>query len=174
MATARQSKQSTSAKLSHAANDGSDPAVRVLRNFRQVFNAVKSHFQQVEKKAGLGGAQLWALSVIQSDPGIGVNGLAATMDIHQTTASNLVKSLVSLEMVRIEKKGVDRRTVQLYVQPDGVRVLEKAPGPFAGVLPNALAQLDEMTLLRIEQDLQTILQLLDADDKAARIPLAQM
>ena len=71
------------------------PEVRVLRRFRLVFNAVKTHFQQVEKKAGVGGAQLWALSVIHAHPGIGVNSLAAFMDVHQTTASNLVKALVA-------------------------------------------------------------------------------
>ena len=41
-----------------------------LRRFRRVFNAVKTHFQQVEKRAGVGGAQLWALSVIGARPGI--------------------------------------------------------------------------------------------------------
>ncbi len=174
MPASRKSTSHDSKIKRNQSKDGADPAVRVLRSFRQVFNAVKSHFQQVEKKAGLGGAQLWALSVIQAQPGIGVNQLAATMDIHQTTASNLVKSLLNLEMVKTEKKGTDRRTVQLYVQPDGIRVLEKAPGPFAGVLPNALAQLDQATLLRIEQDLNQILNLLNADDKAALIPLAQM
>ena len=49
----------------------SAPEVRVLRRFRLVFNAVKTHFQQVEKKAGVGGAQFWALSVIRAHPGLG-------------------------------------------------------------------------------------------------------
>ncbi|HWJ96252.1 MAG TPA: MarR family transcriptional regulator, partial [Telluria sp.] len=50
------------------------PATRVLRQFRIVFNAVKTHFRQVEREAGVGGAQLWALSVIERTPGIGVTG----------------------------------------------------------------------------------------------------
>jgi hypothetical protein len=37
-----------------------EKAARVLRRFRMVFNAVKTHFQQVEKQAGIGGAQVWA------------------------------------------------------------------------------------------------------------------
>ena len=47
-------------------------STRVLRQFRVVFNAVKTHFRQVEREAGVGGAQLWALSVIDRRPGIGV------------------------------------------------------------------------------------------------------
>lgn len=152
----------------------SEPEVRVLRRFRLVFNAVKTHFQQVEKKAGVGGAQLWALSVIRAHPGIGVTQLASTMDVHQTTASNLVKALVSADMVVAEKNGPDRRAVQLRVLPAGSRVLRRAPGPFAGVLPEALATLDAATLERLDHDLALLIKALHADDRAAGIPLAQM
>ena len=58
-----------------------EPPVRVLRKFRLVFNAVKTHFKQVEKRAGVGGAQLWALSVVQGQSGLGVNDLARAMDL---------------------------------------------------------------------------------------------
>lgn len=154
--------------------DPGDGAVRVLRRFRVVFNAVKAHFQQVEKRAGVGGAQLWALSVVRAHPGIGVGGLAAAMDVHQTTASNLVKALVTAEMLAAEKNGPDRRTVQLRVLPAGARVLRKAPGPFSGVLPAALAGLDAATLARLDHDLALLIAALQADERAAGIPLSQM
>ena len=152
----------------------SDSAAHVLRRFRLVFNAVKTHFQQVEKKAGIGGAQLWALSVVRAAPGIGVNGLARAMDIHQTTASNLVKAMVAADLIVAEKKGPDRRAVQLRVLPAGGRVLRKAPGPFAGVLPEALGRLDAEILQRLDHDLSLLLAELHIDEKAAGIPLAQM
>jgi hypothetical protein len=66
-------------------------ATRVLRRFRLIFNAVKTHFQQVERHAGIGGAQLWALACVRAEPGIGVSALARAMDIHPSTASNLVR-----------------------------------------------------------------------------------
>ena len=150
------------------------PEARVLRQFRLVFNAVKTHFQQVEKKAGVGGAQLWALSVIRAHPGIGVTSLAAFMDVHQTTASNLVKALVTADMIAAEKNALDRRAVQLRILPAGAQVLRKAPGPFAGVLPEALATLDAKTLERIDHDLTLLIAALHADERAAGIPLAQM
>jgi DNA-binding MarR family transcriptional regulator len=150
------------------------PEVRVLRRFRLVFNAIKSHFQQVEKKAGVGGAQLWALSVIQAQPGIGVNGLAAAMDIHQTTASNLVRSLAAEGMVSASRSATDRRTVQLQLLPAGQAVLSKAPGPFAGVLPEALASLDSETLERLDRDLARLIAVLKPDERAAGVPLAHM
>lgn len=157
--------------------DGSDigePAARVLRRFRLVFNAVKTHFQQVEKKAGVGGAQLWALSIIRASADIGVNDLARAMDVHQSTASNLVKSLVERALVAATKDGPDRRTVQLRITAAGAKVLRRAPGPLTGVLPQALASLDHKALARLDADLALLITALDADERGANIPLGQL
>lgn len=151
-----------------------ETAARVLRRFRLVFNAVKSHFQQVEKEAGIGGAQVWALSVVRAEPGIGVGALAASMDVHQTTASNLVRSLVEQGFVESHRSSIDRRATQLKITRAGQRVLAKVPGPFAGVLPQALAQLEPAVLARLDADLAALLKVLDTNPRAARIPLAQM
>lgn len=152
----------------------SDPAARVLRQFRQIFNAVRAHFQHVEKAAGIGGAQLWALSIIQGRPGIGVNDLALAMDVHQSTASNLVKALVKHGLVAAARAGADKRTVQLEVLLAGRAILRKAPGPYTGVLPRALLALDGKSLGRLERDLANILAALGEDERAAGIPLAQL
>lgn len=150
-----------------------ESATRVLRRFRQVFNAVKTHFRQVERTAGVGGAQLWALSLIRDAPGIGVKDLAKAMDVHQSTASNLVKSLAEQGMIVVAKNSTDRRTVQLQTLPAGTRVLRRAPEPFAGVLPDALNNLDVKTLARLEKDLGKLIEALDVDDRDAGIPLGQ-
>jgi len=149
-------------------------AARVLRQFRLVFNVVKTHFQQVEKKVGVGGAQVWALHVVHQQPGIGMHGLARAMDVRQPTASNLVKSMVEQGLLQVRKEGPDRRAVQLHVLPPGLEILERAPGPLAGVLPQALSRMDDATLARLERDLAELISLLGANERAAGIPLAQM
>ena len=150
-----------------------EPATRVLRQFRLVFNGVKTHFQQVEKRAGLGGAQVWALSVIRDRPGIGVNDLANALDVRQPTASNLVKSLTDQDLIEIRKHPNDGRAVCLHIRPHGTKVLRKAPGPLTGVLPQALAALDATTLKRLEKDLAKLICVLGADERGAKIPLGQ-
>lgn len=151
----------------------SAPQHRVLRQFRIVFNAVKTHFRQVERDSGLGGAQVWALSVIAKQPGLGATGLSRALDIHQSTASNLVRGLVERGYVVARREGADRRNVALYIQPEGQQVLERSPVPFSGVLPDALGAIDEVTLLRLESDLARLISQLGADDSAAGIPLGQ-
>jgi len=148
--------------------------VSVAASQAHVFNAVKTHFQQVEKRAGVGGAQLWAMSLIGQQPGIGVGSLAQQMDVHQSTASNLIRVLVERGLVETQRSAQDRRAVHLHLKPDGQAVLDRAPGPFAGVLPQALQRLDPATLARMEQDLNTLIRELGTDEAAGGIPLAHL
>jgi DNA-binding MarR family transcriptional regulator len=150
------------------------PATRVLRQFRIVFNAVKTHFRQVEREAGVGGAQLWALGVIQRTPGIGVTDLARELDIHQSTASNLTKAMIERGLVSAGRESMDRRTVALRLLPAGEEVLKSAPMPFTGVLPDALSSLDPQTLARLEQDLAQLITALAADESGASVMMAQL
>ncbi|NDY90197.1 MarR family winged helix-turn-helix transcriptional regulator [Ideonella livida] len=149
-------------------------ASRVLRQFRQVFNTVRAHFQQVEKHAGVSGAQLWALSLVAAEPGLGVGALAQAMDVHPSTASNLVRALQGAALLEARREGPDRRAVQLHLTPQGQDVLARAPAPFSGVLPQALAALDADCLGRLERDLAQLLRHLEADARAARTPLADL
>jgi DNA-binding MarR family transcriptional regulator len=154
--------------------DAPEPATRVLRQFRIVFNAVKTHFRQVEREAGVGGAQLWALSVIAQRPGIGVTDLARELDIHQSTASNLIKALAERQLIVARRDGADRRSVALAMLPRGTDVLKSAPLPLAGVLPDALSSLDADTLARMEEDLAKLITVLGpADEASAKVPLSQ-
>ena len=166
---------STRPKPAHPARapvDAHEASTQVLRQFRQVFNAVKAHFQQVEKKVGMGGAQVWALSIVRDQPGIGVGALARAMSIHQSTASNLVRALVERDLVVAAKEAADRRAVQLRLLPAGARVLRKAPGPLAGLLPEALLALDAATLARLHVDLATLIDVLGADERGASVLLS--
>jgi DNA-binding MarR family transcriptional regulator len=147
---------------------------KVLRRFRVVFNAVRAHFRQAEKEVGLGGAQIWALAVIKAHPGIGMGGVASHMEIHQSTASNLIKALLRKELISLTKAADDRRNVCLKILPAGSRLLKKAPGPFEGVLPQALGEMNPQTLQRLDRDLGELITLLNTDESAAQTPLAQL
>lgn len=149
-------------------------SIRVLRRFRIVFNAVRTHFRNMEKASGLGGAQIWALSLIQANPGQGVGFIAGEMDIHQSTASNLVKTLVSKQLLVTEQASHDKRALHLFVTDEGSAKLATLTGPFEGVLPKALEQLPDATLGRLDKDLGALIALLNADEDAARTPLAEM
>jgi len=146
-----------------------DPAARVLRRFRTVFSAVRNHFRSVEKSAGISGAQVWALSQVAAHPGVGVGQLARAMDIHQSTASNLVRTLLEAKLVVSEKGETDRRAVHLHATARGLKILAKAPAPLTGLLPDALQRLDPATLQRMDRDLARLIRELKADPEAANV-----
>lgn len=158
--------------------DTNDPTAllqsQVLRQFRVVFNAVRTHFQQMERQVGLGGALVWALHIIGEHEGIGVNALAQHMDVHQSTASNLLRTLTQRGLVQAGKDPQDRRSSRLRLTPAGQELLLKVPGPFSGVLPAALAQLPQNTLVQLNADLASVIAVLGADESAGTIPLANL
>lgn len=147
---------------------------RVLMQFRMVFGAVRSHFQKVEHAVGLGGAQVWALSVIASQPGMGVGHLAQALNIRQPTASNMLKALQKRGLVTAQKASHDRRALELNPTAAGHALLAQAPGPAAGVLPAALMSLPPDVLHRLEQDLQVLVATLAVDPTSAQTPLADL
>lgn len=151
----------------------SPSTTQVLRRFRVVFNAVRSHFQQIETQAGLGGAQVWALSLVRDHPAIGIGDLARFMDIRPSTASNLIKTLQRRELISMTKAPQDRRNVHLNIAPAGLQVLQKVAGPFQGVLPQALSKLPAETLQRMDQDLGALIQFLTIDDPAGKTPMTE-
>ena len=130
--------------------------LETLQAFRTVFGSARLHDAEVRRTARISGSQLWALSEIAGATGMSVNALAKNMALHQTTASNLVNALVELELIRRIRNTSDQRVVQLHVTAEGKRMLKRAPGPYVGLLVDALRHLDSHQLAALRQCLQLL------------------
>jgi len=75
------------------------------------------------------------------------------MALHQTTTSNLVNSLVERGLIRRERDEADQRVVHLCATAQGKQLLLRTPGPHAGLLVDALRQLDDSHLHRLSESL---------------------
>jgi DNA-binding MarR family transcriptional regulator len=127
--------------------------LKALQSLRTVFGSARTHDAEVRRAAGISGSQLWALSEIAGQVGITVNGLADRMALHQTTASNLVNSLVEHHFIRRVRDGLDRRIIHLHPSLEGKRLLLKVPGPHAGLLVDALRRLERHQMERLRESL---------------------
>lgn len=138
---------------------GSDPAlaVEVLKQFRVVFRSVRKHFQSVEKELGISGAQLWALSEVQSKPGLTLAELATAMSLHQSTTSNLLEKLIVAQLVEKKRSSQDGRSIRIFPTHKGGGELAKAPLPFKGLLPDALERMPEQDLRGLYEALSLLL-----------------
>lgn len=150
------------------------PALAVLQQFRELFRVSQQHFQRIETRCGVSGAQLWALSELAAAPGLTVSQLARKMSIHLSTSSNLLDKLETQGFVRRERGSADQRIVRVYPTAAGQQVLKKAPRPVEGVIPDALAKMPADALQSLQRDLGQLLDLASVrSPKAALKPLAE-
>ena len=138
-----------------------------LQNMRVVMRAAQRHSAQIEKQCGVSGAQLWVMQELLEHPGLRMGELAATMSIHQTTASNLVDALVKKNYVRKARDQPDQRVVTLTLTAQGQAVIAGAPQPARGLLPSALGQLDADSLAQLNRGLSALLAVVALDDRKA-------
>lgn len=160
------------------ANVGAEPspdATEVLRHFRVIVGNVRLHFRRIEEACGLGGAQIWALGLVRGKPGIRVSELAEAMSVHQTTTSNLVAGLVRKGLLRRERAENDQRVVRLYITEAAAALLLRSPGPYEGLLLQALRHMPGEDLKQLDTALQQVLSHMQTiHPDAADIPLTDM
>jgi DNA-binding MarR family transcriptional regulator len=149
--------------------------LEVLEQFRILFKSVRRHYGEVQRRAGIGGAQVWALSHIASHPGIKPGELARALAIHPSTASNLVRELEKLKLATRRRQKQDQRVVELCVTSKGLQILKRTPRPLIGVLQQALSDLPSANLELLRRQLGKLVASMKATDTRARaIPLSKM
>ena len=149
--------------------------LEVLKQFRVLLRSIKRHYQWVEQESGVSGAQLWAMAEIASAPGIKVSDLARQLAVHLSTASNMLRRLEALALVKRLRIGADQRVVLLQLTAKGRKVLRLAPRPLVGILQQALADLPRRRLDSLHADLGEVIRLMKFKDiKARSTPLSDI
>jgi MarR family transcriptional regulator, organic hydroperoxide resistance regulator len=149
--------------------------LEVLAQFRIVVKAIRSHYRSVERRAGISGAQLWALARVADSPGINVGALAKSLAVHQSTASNLLRRLRQLSLVERRRRSKDQRSVQIFVTGKGRALLRRSPQPLIGVLQQALMDLPDANLTSMHRQLARLIESMKGKNLAAgATPLSEL
>jgi DNA-binding MarR family transcriptional regulator len=135
--------------------------LEVLKQFRELFRVSQQHFQRIEERCGVSGAQLWALAEIRDRPGLSVSELSQLLSIELPTASNLLARLGARKLVRRERSTPDQRVVRVFLTAEGERLVRRAPRPAQGMIQAALAKLPGTALKRLHDDLESLLRATD-------------
>ncbi|HUD25183.1 MAG TPA: MarR family transcriptional regulator [Burkholderiaceae bacterium] len=143
-------------------------AMAVLGQFRLIFRSAKKHFQWVQDRTGVSGAQLWVLAELQRRPGIRVTDLARAMGIHQSTASNLIDPLEKRRLIQRDRSSKDQRVVHLSLTRAGRETIGRAPRPLEGVLPDALHSLGRADLVELQRRLDRLAQRMKVRDSSGK------
>ena len=141
--------------------------LRVLQHLRELYRVSQQHFQRIEVRCGLSGAQLWALSELKSRPGATVSEIASALSVHLSTASNLLDRLEDRKLVRRHRGPPDQRIVRIMVTDEGDALLRLAPKPLEGIIHGALRRMRKDALARLDRDLAALLSHAHARNPAA-------
>jgi DNA-binding MarR family transcriptional regulator len=126
------------------------------------------------EQCGVNGAQLWALWELLVSPGLKFGELSRLLSIHQSTASNLLDKLEKRRLIRRERGGSDQRIVRLYLNPEGLEIINKAPKPAQGILMGALQHLPDNSLNELQNALgQVAARVKFKDESSALKPLSE-
>lgn len=149
------------------------PHLGILQKFRIIVSAAQKYSQRVEKQLGVTGAQLWIMKEIDVSPGLRVGEVAKKLAIHQTTASNLLDALEKKEMICKSRQETDQRIVNLTLTEKGRSLMQKAPEPVRGLLPEALSQMKGDDLIRLGESMDVLLHSIQqVDEEFAMQPLS--
>lgn len=153
-------------------NEDALTPLHVLQQFRHVVRVAHRHSMHIERATGLPGAQLWLLQEVVDRPGIKMGELAERMHLHPSTVSNLVEKLSTAGWVSKVRSGTDQRVVQLHASEAAQSVLNAAPQPTRGLLPDVLNALSPAELAEVHRGLQVLVARLEpAEGGEAMQPL---
>jgi DNA-binding MarR family transcriptional regulator len=108
---------------------GADDDVQgVLDGIRRIVQALRESSGDVERRTGIGAAQLFVLRRLAEHQSLTVNELAAKTFTHQSSVSEVVARLVRRRLVARRVDARDRRRRLLSVTRLGHQLLATAPG----------------------------------------------
>jgi DNA-binding MarR family transcriptional regulator len=142
----------------HPHADAAELRLQALKQLRILIRAAQRHSAWIEKQCGVSGAQLWILYEVGQQPGLRVGEVAERLAIHQTTASNLLESLVSRGYLVKRRDSPDQRVVNLSLSPEGEALLARAPQPARGLFAEAMAKLEGQDLSDLVRSLGAVLE----------------
>lgn len=139
----------------------------IMQFLRRIFKAIQQYSEEVFKKFGVTGPQLWALRIIYSEGELSMGKLSENMYLHMSTVSGVVDRLEEKGYVKRRRDTADRRVVKISLTKKGKRLVEKAPEAAQGKLLHGLESLSRGEVLGIHSSLGNVVRLMEIEDMKA-------
>jgi DNA-binding MarR family transcriptional regulator len=134
----------------------SEDAQEVVNSLRRLFKGIHEYSKAVQRQAGLSSPQLWALTLLDREPGLSLGELAERMFAHVSTVSGIVDRLDARGVVVRAVDPEDRRGIKLSLTRRGRRVLRRSPPPVQAGLREALEAMSPRRLHALRVSLEAI------------------
>ena len=134
-----------------------------MQSLRRIVKALETYSQGVEKRFDLTGPQLWALWELGRSGPCALKDLALKMKLDSSTVVGVVDRLVLKGLVVRNPDAVDRRRISLAPTAKGAEILAAAPHPAQGHLLVGLEQMDLKRVEDLNESLNTLVTVLEAE-----------
>jgi DNA-binding MarR family transcriptional regulator len=135
-----------------------------MQSLRRIFKALQNYSHEVSHQYGITGPQLWVLKTIFQNENLPVGKLSQKMYLHPSTISGVVGRLEKKGYVSRDRDREDRRIVMVQLTPRGKRLVRRAPNPVQGKMIHGLRQLRKEKLNFIHESVQTLVEIMEAQN----------
>jgi DNA-binding MarR family transcriptional regulator len=129
-----------------------------MNAIRTLVAALNQSARAVEQETGVTNAQLFVLRELAQHEPLSINDIAARAMTLQSTASLLVRRLVSLGLVRRTPDANDARRALITLTARGRHIVDRAPEPPTAQVLRALRKLPPPTRRRLDGALVQLLE----------------
>lgn len=136
----------------------------IMQSLRRIFKAIQDYFQEISKKYGITGPQLWALKTVAANGSLSLGELSKKMYLHPSTISGVVDRLEKKGFVVRDRGQEDRRVVKVQLTPQGKRIIAKAPNPIQGKMIYGLNRLKKRELTSIYDAVKELVEIVEAQN----------
>ncbi|MBN2495048.1 MAG: MarR family transcriptional regulator [Deltaproteobacteria bacterium] len=136
----------------------------ILRSLRRITRAIDLYSKQLASRYQLTGPQLVCLRTLSQLGEITPSQLATQICLSQATVSGILDRLERRKLVTRERDPSDKRRVNLQLTEEGKGLVESAPAPLHQRFAERLSKLPLEQQAEIDQILQRIVGMMEADE----------
>src|SRR4030067_1834392 len=138
-----------------------------MQSLRRIFKTVQDYSQEVYKKFGVTGPQLWDLKTISENGNLSLGELSKKMYLHPSTVTGVVDRLEKKGYVVSNRVEKDRRVIKVQLTPKGEGLVGKAPNPVQGKMIYGLRKLKKDELNYIYDSIRKLVEVIKAQNVKA-------
>ena len=138
--------------------------LETMQSLRRIFKALQNYSHEVSHRYGITGPQLWVLKTVFKSGELPLGELSQKMYLHPSTITGVVDRLEKKGYVSRDRGREDRRIVMVQLTPKGRRLAKRAPNPVQGKMIHGLRQLRKEKLESINESVQTLVEIMEAQN----------
>ncbi len=142
---------------------------KVLDALRRIVRDLRLGAREVERNAGISGAQLYVLQALARESASSINDLAERTHTDQSSVSVVVRRLTDRKLVARKPSREDARRVELSLTPAGRRLLARCPEPMQARLLGSLHRMEAADLESLTRGLAALVQGMGIEGAEARM-----